>query len=358
MWEPDQEIVPDLLTGPSPVHFPKFDPVVTGPATELNTEVFRQALAWLKWGHDTYKGETQGKLFFHPLNKTWKFVPLPQNTPTPGQLTTKEVNNEARDLAINTMLTTGYTMLGSIHHHVDISAFQSGTDENDEVDKPGLHITVGRMNTDTADFDARFTHQGFFFNLPEDFETRYNLSLKELPSFPEEWKNVFVPPPPPPPPIHMPLPKKKRHGKNTINYYEEVETSYYDQYFTDPELPPTFCKLGWQNMDEDETAVCAELIQYIVDMDLTSIEELNNLVDISINDGPGTERLPTSVEDYIHTNGCLPLPIPDENLDGSTSQFIATLYPEAFFPRQTTINFGDLTPLLLTHLALTSYLYF
>jgi len=45
-------------------------------------------------------------------------------------------------------------MLGTVHHHCTSSAFQSGTDEADEVNREGLHFTIGHLNK--AKFDIHF----------------------------------------------------------------------------------------------------------------------------------------------------------------------------------------------------------
>lgn len=44
----------------------------------------------------------------------------------------------------------------TIHTHVDIRAFESGTDANDEKEAPGWHITLGNLvSKDKYDFDFR-----------------------------------------------------------------------------------------------------------------------------------------------------------------------------------------------------------
>jgi hypothetical protein len=47
----------------------------------------------------------------------------------------------------------GYQAIGTIHSHCDFSAFHSGTDKHDMGKMPGLHITIGHVNTDDPDFD-------------------------------------------------------------------------------------------------------------------------------------------------------------------------------------------------------------
>ena len=46
-------------------------------------------------------------------------------------------------------------MIGSIHSHQGASAFQSGTDSNDEITFPGLHITIGKIMQAIPDIHVR-----------------------------------------------------------------------------------------------------------------------------------------------------------------------------------------------------------
>jgi hypothetical protein len=47
-------------------------------------------------------------------------------------------------------------MLGSLHHHCTTSAFASGTDDADELNKDGIHFTLGHMDKGVLDIDTRF----------------------------------------------------------------------------------------------------------------------------------------------------------------------------------------------------------
>ena len=44
----------------------------------------------------------------------------------------------------------------TVHHHCSASAFQSGTDEANERNQDGLHLTVGRLDAERHDLHARF----------------------------------------------------------------------------------------------------------------------------------------------------------------------------------------------------------
>ena len=43
----------------------------------------------------------------------------------------------------------GYNLVGTIHSHCDFDAYHSGTDEADEKNFDGIHITIGHVNSDT-----------------------------------------------------------------------------------------------------------------------------------------------------------------------------------------------------------------
>lgn len=52
----------------------------------------------------------------------------------------------------------------TVHHHCSASAFQSGTDEDNERNQDGLHITVGHMGSERHDLHARFYLDGNCFD--------------------------------------------------------------------------------------------------------------------------------------------------------------------------------------------------
>ena len=161
---------------------------------KLSIETFRLALAFCKWTYDTWKGEAQGKLFFHPGTGDWQFVPLPQLEPS--GMTTKECPKDPEYARLLGEWTRkGYVLNGTLHHHCSISSFQSGTDESDEETSNGLHITVGRLNQANADYHSRFVlNKVTYDDIPlSDFidGDATLLFLSGLPDVPEEWKTVF-----------------------------------------------------------------------------------------------------------------------------------------------------------------------
>ena len=98
----------------------------------------------------------------------------------------------------------------TVNHHCSTSAFQSGTDEENERNQDGLHLTVGRMDAERHDLHARFYLNGNCFapdlsrfwplapalteQLPAavwDEVARFQMGEKVVVDFPDAWrKNV------------------------------------------------------------------------------------------------------------------------------------------------------------------------
>lgn len=72
----------------------------------------------------------------------------------------------------------------TIHTHVDVAAFESGTDAKDEEDYPGWHITLGHLLTKTKyDFDFRI-------RLPKIKKIKEVTSVEDAYSL--NWRNFFT----------------------------------------------------------------------------------------------------------------------------------------------------------------------
>ena len=72
----------------------------------------------------------------------------------------------------------------SIHTHVDVSAFESGTDANDEKTNPGWHITLGHLiSSETYDFHFRM-------RLPRLRRIRDVVNVEQ--SVTLDWEHLFA----------------------------------------------------------------------------------------------------------------------------------------------------------------------
>jgi len=157
---------------------------------KIPAALIRQVLAWMVTHKD---GECQGKLFFHLGTQDWEFDVLPQFEPR--GMTTKECHEDTRtDTILGSWFSRGYVLMGTIHHHCSVSAFQSGIDEEDERASNGLHITFGYMGGAHADYHSRYVHNQITFDdlPPEEFIEGMTFSLTDLGDYPKEWDERFV----------------------------------------------------------------------------------------------------------------------------------------------------------------------
>jgi hypothetical protein len=186
----------------------------------IDRTTFRTALAFLKWTHDRHQVEGQARFFYNVDTHKWLPVVLPQYIWSAGHTREVEENNETKEAILEKLFTAGYGEAGTIHHHSGMGAFQSGGDKTDELSRHGFHVTVGHMHGDLADFHARATFKKINYEQEKNMmivaqwlpglRTRtiggkyiqfnpmvnqYWLSLKDLPDFPEEWKDLLVPKP-------------------------------------------------------------------------------------------------------------------------------------------------------------------
>jgi len=192
----------------------------SGPKLNQNPDTWKEILAFFRWTYDTSKSESQVRLFVNYQTKEWKAWAFPQ---TEGSgMTTREIDNEdAKTQRAQFPDNEGWFYYGTVHHHCAASAFQSGTDEANERSQDGIHITVGKINTEQYDIDARVYQSGYklcefdmhdFWEigdvfsavpdhlkefLPNDFEHKMLLKQMGTPppadqTFPEIWKTNVI----------------------------------------------------------------------------------------------------------------------------------------------------------------------
>jgi PRTRC genetic system protein A len=78
----------------------------------------------------------------------------PEQTVTGGH-----VDYELPDLEPHLMV------VGDIHSHVDMSAFSSGVDTDDETQRPGIHVVVGHISSEPPEFHCESVVDGNRFNV-------------------------------------------------------------------------------------------------------------------------------------------------------------------------------------------------
>lgn len=161
---------------------------------KMPKEMWLEVLSFFKWTYDTTKSESQVRLFVSQKLGTWKAWAFPQQAET--GLTTKELEtDDARKQRAQLFENDAdWVAWGTVHHHCGISAFQSGTDEHDEKNQGGLHITVGDMDKPHHSIHCRIYHQGDlyepdmdkFWDIGDELERLSPILKKMLPDNAED----------------------------------------------------------------------------------------------------------------------------------------------------------------------------
>jgi len=176
-------------------------------------DVWKSIIAFFRWGFSEFNSEQTVRLYYHKEKKEWKVWAFPQEC---RGLAVREIKNEDYTRQLEA-IGEGFLPMGSVHHHCNISAFQSGTDNDDEVDSDGLHITVGQLDKQQLDIHGRVVFRKTFYpvewcdwfdvaewvkevdNIPWELYNdivKFNLVLVDTKDvlFPNEWKeNIVIP---------------------------------------------------------------------------------------------------------------------------------------------------------------------
>ena len=137
----------------------------TGP--KISRECWSEVLAFFKWSYDLTKGETQVRLFVNHRTRVWKAWAFPQRART--GMTTRELETpETQTQRMQFSDQDGWLYYGTVHHHCSAGAFQSSVDEENEKGQDGIHFTVGHLDKQQYDIDARL------------YQSKMRLELKDL----------------------------------------------------------------------------------------------------------------------------------------------------------------------------------
>lgn len=167
--------------------------------TKMPLDVWKTISSFMLWSHCTHKSEAQARFCYNGEAKTWRVLVLPQSLS--HGLATKEIaDSDVRKELISDAIKAGFGTIGTIHHHCNAGAFQSGMDQNDELSQNGLHITLGNLDKEYFTLNARATFRKLQYSV--DLSEWIAASLEELTTpwkdypFPEEWKTRVIEPKP------------------------------------------------------------------------------------------------------------------------------------------------------------------
>jgi hypothetical protein len=118
-------------------------------------QMWQDIIDWCVISYEEFKSETLVFLYYDLDTKgsAWSFWIPPQIT---NGMTVK--SDPDSEFFAKERKNFPDTMFGTVHHHCSSSAFQSGTDHSDELDREGLHFTVGHCNKpEDLDLHLRLT---------------------------------------------------------------------------------------------------------------------------------------------------------------------------------------------------------
>jgi len=195
----------------------------------------QKVMSFFVWQFSTYKTESQLRIL-RDSKGNFIFVPFYQYIEQGLQ------SNEIKDSKENIELTEkylkeGFHFFGSIHHHCQAAAFQSGTDYQDEIKINGFHFTIGNLDNNIFSLHGRFVFRGVCYkiNLLEIFENLDFLNTENIAVdiFPFYWMETLKEKPV----IEKPIFENFRYSEKTENdnsfFYSDIYSS--DSYFTNYE---------------------------------------------------------------------------------------------------------------------------
>jgi len=179
-------------------------------------EMWHQVLSFFRWTHKETRSESQVRLYVNPQLGRWGAWAFPQEARTgmsARELPTPESPEMARErfTSWNSEPSDDWLYFGTAHHHCSASAFQSSTDEQDEWNQDGLHLTVGRLEAEQHDVHARLYLDGNCFEpdlgrfwpiepnlaamVPPGMHhelARFQMGLKVTVDFPDVWRMNLI----------------------------------------------------------------------------------------------------------------------------------------------------------------------
>ena len=186
----------------------------TGP--KFSPAMWHQVLSFFRWTNKEMDSESQVRLYVNTKLGCWGSWAFPQEARTgmsAREITVQESPEQAveRFASWEAEPSGDWLYFCTVHHHCSASAFQSGTDEENERNQDGLHITIGRLDSDRHDLHARFylgencfePDMSLFWPVePElaqqvppkmlDEVARFQMCEKVVVDFPDAWRKNVV----------------------------------------------------------------------------------------------------------------------------------------------------------------------
>lgn len=158
VYEPSET---DLFVGwQESQRFAVKEPTFRWKKAKLSFELWEQIVCFLRWSQRKFNSETLVTLFYNTIEDRWAAEVFPQET---AGMTVKSLENHPLYAELRRKYGRDWVQAGSVHHHCNTSAFQSGTDSKDEENRDGVHITVGKVTDDLVDIHIRVSFNGALY---------------------------------------------------------------------------------------------------------------------------------------------------------------------------------------------------
>jgi len=192
---------------------PKGEPCISYDGPRIPMDEWAKAISFMRWACVEKKSEAQLRIFANFKDYIIRLWAFPQEG---VGMTTVEIGEENKKMneirkAQRAMFGKEWIVFGTIHSHMNSSAFQSSTDKHNEDTQEGMHFTVGYIEKNELDLHGRVVISGVTYTvqnwlswfdvgvdmdfLPECTQSEVAKKIVAAPfvsDFPVEWKNNFV----------------------------------------------------------------------------------------------------------------------------------------------------------------------
>lgn len=205
-----------LWHGDIATHVPDLegDPKIHWKGAPMPQKYLSQMIGFFRYAHAEWGSEAMLRLVYHIDKQDWQMICVPQYIGTGMTVNEIKTLNEEQQAIRDAVFASvdGYVENGSSHSHCNTGAFQSGTDLANELQNPGVHLTLGCVNSSTPEIHGRVSFRGIMYPIIwkewiEGFDNEeiqneetllFTVNDAELNTFPkEEWlKSCFKKPAP------------------------------------------------------------------------------------------------------------------------------------------------------------------
>jgi len=144
---------------------------------KLSYQVFEEIKSFFQYIYD--RDQTEATILLYHNEETGEWTGIAPTQENSGGGSDYKIDDKTKE-----HIPEGFKLMGSIHSHAGMGAFHSGTDDNDEFNFDGLHITLGNFNSNVSN-SCRYIFGG------EAIKVELGDVLDEVPEqenkFPEWW---------------------------------------------------------------------------------------------------------------------------------------------------------------------------